>query len=139
MDGRALSRWIGIAILLMWAVSLALPVFTTCRAGYDHVGGWFLLGFGWMGVMAVQPAWFANIAILVIAGLLFWRRRAPIWLGIATVAIAACAWYFTDMYDDTGTVPICHYHAGYWLWLATAGVALLATFLPRPVQSASAG
>jgi hypothetical protein len=134
---KSISRATGILILLMWLASLALPVFTTCRAGYDHVGGWFVLMMGWMGVIIVQPAWFANIAILAIAILLIVRRRAPIWLGIIAAGLAACAWYFTDMVDDTGNVPICHYHAGYWLWLATAGVALLATFIPRPAQPAS--
>jgi hypothetical protein len=125
------SRILGAVILLMWAVSLVLPVFTTCRAGYDHVGGWFLLLMGWLGVLEVQPAWFANILIVLIAILLMVRQRASIWLGIPA------ALYFTDMYDDTGNVPICHYHAGYWLWLATAGAALLATFIPRPAQSVS--
>lgn len=133
----SLPRIAGIAIFAMWAASLVLPVFTTCRAGYDHVGGWFVLMMGWMGVMALQPAWFANILILVMAALLIWRHHAPIWLGVITAVVAACAWYFTDMYDDTGNVPICHYHAGYWLWLATAGVALLATLIPRRPQSVS--
>lgn len=131
------SRILGAVILLMWAVSLVLPVFTTCRAGYDHVGGWFLLLMGWLGVLEVQPAWFANILIVLIAILLMVRQRASIWFGIPAALLAVCALYFTDMYDDTGNVPICHYHAGYWLWLATAGAALLATFIPRPAQSVS--
>jgi hypothetical protein len=135
----SLSRIAGIVILLMWAVSLVLPVFTTCRPGYDHVGGWFLLGFGWMGVMMLQPAWFANWLIVIIATILLAERRAPIWLGIVTAIVAGAAWFFTAWYDDTGDVPICHYHAGFWLWLATAVAALLATFLPRryAVQSTS--
>ena len=135
----SVSRAAGIVILLMWAVSLVLPVFSTCRSGYDHVGGWFLLGFGWMGAMVLQPAWFANWLIVIIAAILLAERRAPIWLGVLTALVAGGAWFFTDWYDDTGNVPICHYHAGYWLWFATADVALLATFLPRrhAVQSAS--
>ena len=134
---NSVRRFAGLLILLMWGVSLALPVFSTCRAGYDHVGGWFVLMIGWMGVMILQPAWFANVLIVIIAVLMLAGRRAPIWLGIVTAAIAGAAWLFTDMYDDTGNVPICHYHAGYWLWLATAGVALLATFLPRPARTAN--
>jgi hypothetical protein len=102
----SLSRIAGIIVLLMWAVSLALPVFTTCRPGYDYVGGWFLLGFGWFGIMALQPAWFANWLIVIIAAILSAERRAPIWLGVVTVIVAGCAWYFTDWYDDTGNVPI---------------------------------
>ena len=129
------SRWIGIAILALWATSLALPAFSTCRAGYDHVGGWFVLMMGWMGVIILQPAWIANIGILIIAVILIAKRHAPIWLGIPTALLAGCALYFTDMVDDTGNVPICHYHAGYWLWLAVAALALAATFLPRGVQS----
>jgi hypothetical protein len=133
------SRIAGIVILALWALSLALPVFTTCRPGYDHVGGWFLLGFGWMGLMLLQPAWLANWLIVIIAAILLAERRAPIWLGVLMAAIAGGAWFFTAWYDDTGNVPICHYHAGYWLWLATAVVALLATFLPKryAVQSTS--
>jgi hypothetical protein len=133
----SLPRIAGIIILLMWAVSLALPVFTACRSGYDDTGGWMLLLIGWMGVMVMQPAWFANILIVLVAALLLSRQRAPIWLGVFTAAVAACAWYFTDMYDDTGAVKVCHYQPGYWLWLATAAVALAATFIPRPPQSAS--
>ena len=69
MDGRSsISRIVGGLILLMWAVSVALPVFTTCRSGYDHFPGLFLLAIGWMGLLTLQPAWLANIAIVVIAG-----------------------------------------------------------------------
>jgi hypothetical protein len=39
-------RWSGFVILLLWAATLVLPVFTTCRPGYDHVEGWFVLAFG---------------------------------------------------------------------------------------------
>jgi hypothetical protein len=134
---NSMSRYAGILILVMWVASLILPVFSTCRAGYDHVGGWFMLMMGWMGVIVLQPAWFANLLMLVIAGLLLARGHAPVWLGVLTVIIAAPAWLFKEMTDDTGAVPICHYHAGYWLWFATAVVALLATFIPRPAQTAS--
>ncbi len=127
----SLPRIAGILILLMWAASLALPTISACRAGYDHAPGVFLLAIGWMGLLMLQPAWIANILILVIAGMLLVRQRAPIWLGVLTVVIAGCGWFFTALYDDTGPVPICHYHAGYWLWFATAAVALLATFLLR--------
>ena len=129
-------RTAGLLILIVWLASLALPVFTTCRPGYDHVGGWFMLLMGWMGVAVVQPAWFANILILIVAGLLLAHRRAPVWLGVLTAAVAACAFYFKDMYDDTGTVPICHYHAGYWLWLGAAAFALVATWATRKADSA---
>jgi hypothetical protein len=137
MNNLFSRRRAGALILIMWLVSLALPVFTTCRPGYDHVGGWFMLLMGWMGVMVIQPAWFANILILIIAGLLIAGKRAPIWLGVPAAALAGCGLYFKDMYDDTGSVPICHYHAGYWLWFATAAVALLATFFVRSSQTAS--
>jgi hypothetical protein len=124
-------RRVGLFILVLWLVSLALPVFTTCRPGYDHVGGWFILLMGWMGVIVVQPAWFANILILIVAIILIAHRRAPVWLGVLTAALAACALYFKDMVDDTGNVPICHYHAGYWLWLGTGALVLIATVTTR--------
>ncbi|HEX4533511.1 MAG TPA: hypothetical protein VH000_04715 [Rhizomicrobium sp.] len=125
------ARVAGVAIALLWLASLALPVFTTCRPGYDHVEGWFLLAFGWWGIMAYTPAWFANFGMVILSLLLIIRGRAPIWLGILTGAIAATAWFFTDWYDDTGAVPICQYHAGYWLWFGAAAIALIAPFLPR--------
>ena len=125
------ARIAGFVILAMWALSLILPVFTTCRPGYDHVEGWFVLAFGWFGVLAYMPAWFANLFILAVGALLVLERRPPVWLGALAAICGATAWWFTDWYDDTGNVPICHYHAGYWLWLAVALIVLLVPVIVR--------
>jgi hypothetical protein len=124
-------RWLGLLVLATWVVSLFLPVFTTCRPGYDHVEGWFLLAYGWFGIMAYVPAWFANLFVLVVGALLVLEMRVPVWLGTLAALFAATAWWFTDWYDDTGAVPICHYHAGYWIWL---GAALIAFLVPVMVK-----
>ena len=131
MGNRIGERQVGLFILALWVGSLILPVFSTCRPGYDHVGGWFLLLFGWFGVLVLMPAWLANGFILGIGITLAFGRRPPIWLGVLAVGFAATAWWWTAWQDDTGAVPICHYHSGYWLWLATAAVALIASIAVR--------
>ncbi len=130
-------RIAGIVILLMWGASLALPTLTTCSSGYDHAPGIFLLAIGWLVCSNSSRPGSHNILIVVIAGLLLVRQRAPVWLGAATALIAACGSYFPNIYDDRGTIPICHYHAGYYLWFAAAAAALIGTFLSRPVQPAN--
>jgi hypothetical protein len=127
----AMGRWFGLLILLTWTASLALPVFSACRTGYDHVGGWVLLLLGWLGFLTLMPAWLANFLIVGIGVARFFRRRTPIWLGALTAILAATALWWKAWRDDTGEVPICHYHAGYWLWLASAALALLATIMAR--------
>jgi len=131
----AMRRWAGLAILLLWTASLILPVFTTCRAGYDHVGGWFLLMFGWFGILMLIPAWFANFFVLAVATILVLEMRPPIWLGLLGAILAATAWWWTAWQDDTGAVPICHYHAGYWLWLAVAALAAIVPILIRRART----
>ncbi len=124
-------RWLGLLVLVTWAASLFLPVFTTCRPGYDHVQGWFVLAFGWFGIMAYMPAWFANVFVLIVGAMLVLEMRPPVWLGALAVIFAATAWWFTDWYDDTGNVPICHYHAGYWVWLGGALFTFAASVIVR--------
>ena len=130
-------RNFGFLILAMWLASLVLPVFTACGPGYDNTPGYMILLIGWMGLLIIQPAWFANLLIVAVIIVLLLRNRVPLWLGIATPLVAAPALFFTDMYDDRGAIPICHYQTGYWLWLATAGMALLATLLTRGDEPAS--
>src|SRR5215470_16150558 len=106
----ALRRWLGLAILLAWTASLALPVFTTCTPGYDHVQGWFLLLFGWLGFLTVTPAWLANGLMAGIGVALLFNQRPPLWLGVFTAVIAGTAWWWRAWADDVGERPICHYH-----------------------------
>jgi hypothetical protein len=81
--------------------------------------------------MAYMPAWFANLFVVIVGTVLVLEMQPWIWMGVLGAAFAATAWWFTDWYDDTGAVPICHYHAGYWLWL---GVALIALVVPVIVR-----
>lgn len=131
MDSPIARRVAGLFVLALWGVSLALPVFTTCRTGYDHVAGWFLLAFGWMGFMAGMPAWLANIFVPISALILAVGNRVPMWVGIVGGGLAATALFWKSWVDDTGNVPICHYHPGYWVWLAAAAIVLLVSILDR--------
>jgi hypothetical protein len=128
-------RWLGALVLAVWALSLAAPVFTTCAPGYDHVPGFFLLALGWFGIFALMPAWFANFPIVWIGARLFFRRRQPVWPGGVAVLIAGTALWWKAWGDDTGERPICHYHAGYYLWLASALLALVATIVAAQSQA----
>jgi hypothetical protein len=132
-------RAAGALILLLWLASLPLPVFATCHSGGNYTEGWSLLAYGWFGFLVLNPAWLANIGMMIVPLLLIIRGRAPIWLGIATGLIAATAWFFTDMYDDQGSIPICYRGAGYWVWLAVGALTLLAPFLRFIAPAKSAG
>ncbi|MEI9929781.1 MAG: hypothetical protein WDM89_04250 [Rhizomicrobium sp.] len=92
---------------------------------------WVLLLMGWLGVLAFMPAWFANVWILAVGVLLVLKKRPPVWLGVLAPIFAASAWWWTNWYDDTGNVPICHYHAGYWVWLGAALASLAVTLIVR--------
>lgn len=127
----SLRRWLGLALLLTWSLSLALPVFTTCTPGYDHVRGLVVLVLGWLGVLSLMPAWLANVLMVPIGIGLLLQRRPPVWLGVLTAGIASTALWWKAWADDLGERPICHYHAGYWLWLGAAALALLATIVGR--------
>ena len=116
-------RWLGLLILLLWAISLILPVFTTCRPGSYYVEGYVLLMFGWYGLSVGAPAWIANLFIVAIGGVLALGRRPWMLLGILCAAFTACALWFTDWYSYGGAMPICHYYAGYWLWIAVGFIA----------------
>jgi hypothetical protein len=139
MENLVSRRSAGLLILILWLASLVLPAFSSCNNGYPDTGGWFLLLFGWFGVFEFMPAWFANIFIVIIAGLLIFHRRAPIWLGIPAGLLAATAWWWTAWEDDSGPVPVCHYQSGYWLWLGVGALAMIVTFLPLPARPASRG
>lgn len=129
-------RWAGVLILAMWVASLILPVFSACNHNYDETGGWFLLAAGWFGFLVLQPAWLANWFILAVGVVLVLNKRPPIWLGMLAGIFAAPAWWWKEWNDDSGSVPICHYHSGYWLWLAVAGVCVIVPFLTRHAPDA---
>jgi hypothetical protein len=123
LPDAATRRWLGLLILVLWAASLLLPVFTTCRPGFYHVEGYWLLLLGYYGLSVNEPGWIANLFMVAIGGVLVLGRRPWMWLGILCAAFTASAWWFTDWYSYDSVLPICHYHTGYWLWLVVGFTA----------------
>ena len=124
-------RWLGLAILLGWIVSLAAPV-ASLSGNRIWGNGLQLLLIGWLGFLMFIPAWLANFPIMGIGLALLLGRQPPKWLGIITAFLASTALFWRQVPGDVGSSHIGHYHFGYWLWIATGWLCLLATRQEAP-------
>ncbi|MEM9790469.1 MAG: hypothetical protein AAF842_08675 [Planctomycetota bacterium] len=108
--------WLAGAVVLVFVVSLFLPVFY--RSDGTHVApGWAALVYGWM---AVHPAWLANP--LWLAGLiLLGCKRYLVAAIIATlgVLLALSTFSLVGAKMWTGDLTVLAISAGYYAWLAS--------------------
>jgi hypothetical protein len=124
----------------LYALSLLLPA-VTCAGGGD-VPGWGILLMGWLGLLALDPRWFANLLFVLMAahslvGTPERRSRAgavmlTVWpVAAATLAIASLT---LDVYacgDGAGSVSKVRAMAvGAYFW-ATAILAMSVFYLGR--------
>jgi hypothetical protein len=129
-----------VAVLFV-AVSMILFLASLTQDGFYLEGGdltaWSSMGLlltGWLGLLVGVPAWLANPALATawILALLGPSRR---WyaFAFAVLAVGLCASFL--IYRDILVDEAGHRHAitayapGYWLWLASAGVALAGAFV----------
>jgi hypothetical protein len=67
--------WIAILFaVLAYGFSLALPAFR-CPSNAT-LPGYHILAMGWLGIIAIDPRWYANVAFLMILIFTFHRERA---------------------------------------------------------------
>jgi hypothetical protein len=95
---------------------------------------WSILAFGFIPFAAspANLAWFANPALFMAWVLVFRRKRWPArLLSLASLAIAVSFLLMSKVAsDESGNLSvITGYRIGYWLWLASTGVAV-ASALP---------
>lgn len=112
----------------LWGLSLTLPVWETrsTTGEWDVVRGALPALIGWLGVFEWCPAWFANLLLIPVCITLLARRFQGFWLSVAAFVIAATAYGMHTLYGDNSEAIIVGRRIGFYLWLASFGVMVLA-------------
>ena len=114
-------------ILVLYLVALFLPAFDLDIR--QPVMGYEVLTSGWLGVLSLDFAWYANIALLLfLASLLTKRPYAPtaaafIGLALAVSMFKASHWGWGQ--DDYDGAEITSFGTGAYLWLGVMVVTYL--------------
>lgn len=127
MEKRRANLLIGLALFLLWLATLALP---TANWGVPErpvapEPGLGLLLLGWLGILGMQFAWFANLLFLIF---LPWAARArqvpPVLFTVAgfmTALLGLSALSWTEVITDTGKRSVV-VGPGYYVWIAVMAV-----------------
>ena len=130
--------WILGAIIitgLLWCSSFALPVWDTRS---DHTGDWDAVPgivpglMGWLGIFAYCPAWFANILLIPLCMAFFKWRKAGFPLSLVALGLAASAYIMPGIYGDADEAVIEGRRIGFYVWLGSFLVMVLAHALLSP-------
>jgi hypothetical protein len=129
---KARSSLIAVMAILvaftLWILSVSLPVWET-RSDHGQwrvVTGALPLMIGFLGIFAWCPAWFANLLLIPLCFTLFKGRRAGFWLSVLALAIAATAYMMPALYGDNETDVIVKRRIGFYLWVGSFLVIMLA-------------
>ena len=123
MPASRVNGFIGIALFLLWLATLALP---TANWGVPErpvtpEPGLGLLILGWLGILGMQFAWFANILFLIFVPWAARARQVPPVLfyvaGFMTALLGLSALSWTEVITDTGKRFVV-VGPGYYLWIA---------------------
>ena len=125
---RLLAAGAIIVAAIMWGSALALPVWETRS---DHTGAWSVVPgilpalIGFLGLVVLCPAWFANLLLIPMCVTIFKAPRAGFWLSAAAFAIAASAYRMPAIYGDNDEAVIVMRRIGFYLWLSSFWVIAL--------------
>lgn len=137
--------WVAAIILLtavLWSISLFLPTWETrgsVTGQWAAVSGLTPALLGWLGLLVLCPAWFANILLIVCAWRLL-RKKSGLLLAPVAFALAASAYTLHGIPSDLEEAVIVQRMVGYYLWLGsfvaiTLGYALLSPVLRQTASS----
>jgi hypothetical protein len=119
------------AILLtatLWSLALILPVWQT----RSDTGEWNLVHgnlpalIGFLGILVLCPAWFANLLLIPLCFTLFRGRRAGFWLSVVAFTLATSAYLMRALHGDNSEDVIVGRRIGFHLWLGSFMVLVLA-------------
>ena len=121
----------------LWALSLALPVWDarSHNGQVTAVPGILPAFIGWLGILVFCPAWYANPLLLPLGFTLFKARRFGFWLGVCAFALAASAYFMRAIYGDDEPAQLVARKIGFYVWLASFLVILVAHALQLPPAS----
>lgn len=113
MDDTPLSAIILFLGGLCWVSSLWFPALYTDTS--TLMGYWVLVA-GWLGIVAFQFGWFANLLIFLSV---LWMYKYPIratLIAAAAVLVATQSFWFTVMPGKYENVNVIGQGTGFWLW-----------------------
>jgi hypothetical protein len=114
---------------LLWCSSLALPGWDTRSnqtGEWDTVPGLVPALLGFLGILAMCPAWFANLFLIPLWIMLFRGRRAGFPLSLMALALAASAYILPGIYGDNDEAVIEGRLIGFYIWLGSFAILALA-------------
>jgi len=130
--------WITAAIIiaaLLWGLSVALPIWETRSNNngvWDVVYGVLPALIGFVGLIVLCPAWFANLLLIPLCYLLYKRRTGGYLLSLVALAVAASAYMLPGIYGDNDEDIIMGRRVGFYFWLGSFLILALAHALLAP-------
>jgi hypothetical protein len=135
MYGRPIARgthggrrqiWLPLSSAALFAAALGEPGFFWGARASSPAPAWRLLLYGWEAIGHGYIEWLANPALVASWVLAFAGRRSAS-IGAAGIALALMLVFLTrhTLELPAGATALA-YGAGYWLWLASALLMLLA-------------
>jgi hypothetical protein len=131
--------WVAAAIILavlLWGLAVALPVWDTRseqNGTWDVAYGIFPALLGFLGILVLCPAWFANLLLVPLCILLVKRRTGGYLLSLVALALAASAYMLPGLYGDNDEAVIMGRLVGFYFWLGSFLALALAHALLVPV------
>jgi hypothetical protein len=131
------SCWILLASITTFVACLFFTGFSTGGADiwtyYMGKGVWLLL-LGWLGALGGMFEWFANPLLLVAWLLIFFRwPKTSLLLGICAMGLAT-SFLLRARIKVLDHGPIVSHDAGYWLWIASILLAVVASIMSMIVS-----
>ncbi len=110
--------------LLCFSISLFLPIFFTSA---EDIYGFWVLVTGWMGLVFLQVAWYANPLNLLALLLVNDHPRVALLLSLLAITLASCSFIFYEI--PTGVnyekVFIQEFGSGFYLWFVALILILI--------------
>lgn len=132
MNSNRLKKILLFTSIILFAFSLTQKAYCTTGLCSDSVAV-FIFGFFGLAYPLATWTWLANPLLLGAWIFLLRNPKISIFLSICSTLIAASFLLFDQIIDNENGQykQIISYQAGYWLWLASHTLILIANFISR--------